>query len=302
MRTICSMMVFHGCDVTKLPRTYVRVKLRRMRAALDELQGEIEMVSDNVESVHWGLVNKGGFSIFNDLYAAQRQSQYGTERTNLLASRAMGMLRYLNTVRQQNRGVFAGGMQTWAWWKVKKAEVMPLILKLHWFQFQNVLIEWLPEPRGLGGLWVSKRLWCKCWTLSLSMQTNLCLTQARFDCSSVWWSAWSYGWEAWRLHTDDSNLLQEMACECFSTMPTLWSNSRGMVATPRQHDAALVQSKVTCRGIVASPRFQNATDSKMCAWKEMCRGGEMWQSDFKLALPRRSPKLLCQCSQLLTGL
>ena len=141
MRTISSMMVFHGCDVTKLPRTYVRVKLRRMRAALDELQGEIEMVSDNVESVHWGLVNKGGFSIFNDLYAAQRQSQYGTERTNLLASRAMGMLRYLNTVRQQNRGVFAGGMQTWAWWKVKKAEVMPLILKLHWFQFQNVLIE-----------------------------------------------------------------------------------------------------------------------------------------------------------------
>jgi hypothetical protein len=54
----------------------------------------------------------------------------------------MGMLRYLNTVRQQNRGVFAGGrMQTWAWWKVKKAEVMPLILKFHWFQFQNVLIE-----------------------------------------------------------------------------------------------------------------------------------------------------------------
>ena len=102
-------MVFHGCDVTKLPRTYVRVKLRRMRAALDELQGEIEMVSDNVESVHWGLVNKGGFSSFNDLYAAQRQSEYGTERTNLLASRAMGMLRYLNTVRQQNRGVFAGG-------------------------------------------------------------------------------------------------------------------------------------------------------------------------------------------------
>lgn len=104
------------------------------------------------------------------------------------------------------------------------------------------------------------------------------------------------------MHTDDSNLLQEMACECFSIMPTLWSISRGMVATPRQHDAALVQSKVTCRGIVASPRFQNATDSKMCACKEMCRGGEMWQSDYKLALPRRSPKLLCQCSQLLTGL
>eukprot|EP00435_Cladocopium_sp_Y103_P071274 s421_g37.t1 len=61
-----------------------RSEVQRLRAAYEEMHGEVEMVSDGIDSVHWGLVNMGGYSNFQDLPPAERQA----ERANLIASRA----------------------------------------------------------------------------------------------------------------------------------------------------------------------------------------------------------------------
>eukprot|EP00435_Cladocopium_sp_Y103_P024514 s1965_g6.t1 len=76
-----------------------RNEVQRLRAAYEEMHGEVEMVSDGIDSVHWGLVNMGGYSNFQDLSPAERQQMYSTEKANLIASRAMGMQRYLHTLR-----------------------------------------------------------------------------------------------------------------------------------------------------------------------------------------------------------
>lgn len=96
-------------DVTQLQRG-----VQTMRSARDELRGEIEMVSDSVENIHRGLVNMGGCSQFRALHADGRQSLFAMEmeRANLVASTTMGMHRYMNVVRQQNRGVVLEGDTT----------------------------------------------------------------------------------------------------------------------------------------------------------------------------------------------
>ena len=86
--------------------------LRRVQVAHGKIQGEIEMLVDSIEGVHWGLIYLGGCSHFEQMTPGQRQHMYTLERGNLVASRAMGMQRYVQTIREANVGVVHGGQNT----------------------------------------------------------------------------------------------------------------------------------------------------------------------------------------------
>ena len=86
--------------------------LRRLRSGHAELSGEIELVSDSMENIQWGLINMGGYTNFNGLTPLQRQQMYTLECANLIAAGTMGMQRYLNVVRTQIQGIVHGGGDT----------------------------------------------------------------------------------------------------------------------------------------------------------------------------------------------
>ena len=77
---------------------------RRLREGIDELQAEVEMVSDAGEGLHYGLIQLGGFTPSRNLTSDDRRQMYELERANLVARRVMGSERFMSTVRQQNRG------------------------------------------------------------------------------------------------------------------------------------------------------------------------------------------------------
>ena len=79
-----------------------------LRRALHELEGNQEMLSDQLERVHYGLVMLRGNSNHSDLNPQQRQHVYNVERANLIAARTMGANRFMSTVLQQNRGSGVG--------------------------------------------------------------------------------------------------------------------------------------------------------------------------------------------------
>ena len=82
--------------------------MRRLREGHNELRGELEMLSDSTEQIHFGLVQVGGYTPFRALEANDRRHMYEVERGNLVARRVMGTDRYLATVRHQNQGVAQG--------------------------------------------------------------------------------------------------------------------------------------------------------------------------------------------------
>eukprot|EP00435_Cladocopium_sp_Y103_P038992 s2990_g10.t1 len=90
----------------------IKQQLRRTQAGFNELQGELEMLCDSNEQIHWGLINFGGYSNFHQMNPGQRQHMYALDRANLVASRAMGMQRYVQTIREANRGIVHGGQDT----------------------------------------------------------------------------------------------------------------------------------------------------------------------------------------------
>ena len=81
---------------------------RRLREGFNELQGDIEMVSDSNEQVHFGLVQLGGYTPFRPVQANDTQHMYEVERANLVARRTMGTERFMATIKQQNQGQVYG--------------------------------------------------------------------------------------------------------------------------------------------------------------------------------------------------
>ena len=77
---------------------------RRPREGFNELQGEIEIVSDASEGIHVGLIQVGGYTPSRNLTSEDRCQMCDIECANLVARRVMGSKRFLNPVRQQNRG------------------------------------------------------------------------------------------------------------------------------------------------------------------------------------------------------
>ena len=72
------------------------------------LEGQDDILSDQTDSLHYGLVMLGGYTIHSELTPSQRQHMFTIERANLVAARTMGANRYMATVMQQNRGVAIG--------------------------------------------------------------------------------------------------------------------------------------------------------------------------------------------------
>ena len=72
------------------------------------LESQDDILSDQADSLHYGLVMLGGYTIHSELTPAQRQHMFTIERANLVAARTMGSNRYMSTVMQQNRGVAFG--------------------------------------------------------------------------------------------------------------------------------------------------------------------------------------------------
>jgi uncharacterized membrane protein YdfJ with MMPL/SSD domain len=82
--------------------------MRRLREAHNEMERELEMVSESAEQIHFGLVEVGGYTPFRAPGANERRHMFELVRANLVARRTMGADRYLDTVRQQNQGVSQG--------------------------------------------------------------------------------------------------------------------------------------------------------------------------------------------------
>ena len=70
------------------------------------------MLVDSQEGIHWGIINLGGYSYFGQLTPGVRQHMYSLGRGNLIASRTMGMQRYVQSIRGANQGVVHGGHDT----------------------------------------------------------------------------------------------------------------------------------------------------------------------------------------------
>ena len=83
----------------------------RLRQNMTRLENQQEMVSDGTDSLHYAVVEMGGYVRHSDLTAQQRSHMYTQERGNLLAANALGQQRYLQVIRQQSRG-FAIGEDT----------------------------------------------------------------------------------------------------------------------------------------------------------------------------------------------
>jgi hypothetical protein len=72
------------------------------------LESQDDILSDQADSLHYGLVMLGGYTIHSELTPAQRQHMFTIERANLVAARTMLANRYMSIVMQQNRGVAFG--------------------------------------------------------------------------------------------------------------------------------------------------------------------------------------------------
>jgi len=83
-----------------------------LRRCLNELEGNQEMLSDQFQGFHYGVIMLGGYCNNSELTPQQRQQMYNVERANLVAARTMGANRFMATVLQQNRGSAAGGDDT----------------------------------------------------------------------------------------------------------------------------------------------------------------------------------------------
>ena len=90
----------------------IRVDADSLRESLNEVEVSQGMLSDTVDSVHYGLVQLGGYANHSDLTAEGRRQMFAQERGNLVASRTMGSGRYLQVVRHSTRGVATAGEDT----------------------------------------------------------------------------------------------------------------------------------------------------------------------------------------------
>ena len=83
-----------------------------LKRCLNEPEGNQEMLSDQFQGLHYGVIMLGGYCNNSELTPQQRQHMYNVERANLVAARTMGANRFMATVLQQKRGSAVGGDDT----------------------------------------------------------------------------------------------------------------------------------------------------------------------------------------------
>ena len=80
----------------------------RLRQNMIRLENQQEMVSDGTDSLHYAVVEMGGYVRHSELTAEQRSHMYMQERGSMVAASAMGQQRYLQVIRQQSHGFVIG--------------------------------------------------------------------------------------------------------------------------------------------------------------------------------------------------
>eukprot|EP00435_Cladocopium_sp_Y103_P021435 s199_g5.t1 len=78
----------------------MRGSITRLQAGHHELEAQDEMLSDQLDGMHCGVVMVGGYTNHSDLAPGQRHHVFNVERANLMAARTMGANRYMATVLQ----------------------------------------------------------------------------------------------------------------------------------------------------------------------------------------------------------
>eukprot|EP00435_Cladocopium_sp_Y103_P047825 s1599_g14.t1 len=86
--------------------------LAHLREQSTEYSQHIEMLSDSVDGIYFGLVQLGGFALHRELTPQARRRMFEIERGNVVAMNAMGSAQYLSVVRQQSRGYAVMGDNT----------------------------------------------------------------------------------------------------------------------------------------------------------------------------------------------
>ena len=104
-------MHMHCCNENKTLRGEVNEmenQIAELQRGQKLLESQDDILSDQADSLHYGLVMLGGYTIHSELTPDQRQHMFTIERANLVAARTMGANRYMSTVMQQSRGVAYG--------------------------------------------------------------------------------------------------------------------------------------------------------------------------------------------------
>jgi hypothetical protein len=98
-----------GLQVVELDTAYADYSGRLIHAefGLGEAAGDLEFFQDYASSIHYGLVESGGFRRYNEFFAAQNRHMYTTERGNMTSYNVMGGDRRTKLVTEHSTGIHA---------------------------------------------------------------------------------------------------------------------------------------------------------------------------------------------------
>ena len=82
-------------------------RLARLEHGLGETARDLDFVQDYSASIHYGLVEMGGFRRFGELTPDHNRAMYQRERGNMVSFNVMGGERYLRLACQQTTGIHA---------------------------------------------------------------------------------------------------------------------------------------------------------------------------------------------------
>ena len=108
--TVMEQEQYHlGVQVAELDTAYADYSGRLISAefGLGETARDLEFLQDYASSIHYGLVEVGGFRRYNELTSEQNRHMYATERANLTSFHVMGGDRYMRVVNQHSTGIHA---------------------------------------------------------------------------------------------------------------------------------------------------------------------------------------------------
>ena len=77
-----------------------------------ETSNQLDMVSDRQDSLHFAIIEIGGFVRYHEFTAQERRKLFTQERGNMMALNTMGASQYLRAIRAQSRAFVRGGDDT----------------------------------------------------------------------------------------------------------------------------------------------------------------------------------------------
>ena len=103
-----------GVQVAELDTAYTDYSGRLLSAefGLGETARDLEFLQDYASSIHYGLVEVGGFRRYNEFTSDQNRHMYATEQANLTSFHVMGGNRYMRLVNRHSTGIHAAADST----------------------------------------------------------------------------------------------------------------------------------------------------------------------------------------------